>query len=303
MIAMNKPSPNRFAGQRDIVWRHNPAASHGRWKIFPEPYQQSLPGCHQSDDRKQQSAHAAACWIGANTTANLHWPPPPDLACTRSRRNTPRRAAPVAPNPPAREDQIHGQSLCPLGVILNRGCNRHCLFVRLPFDKHQRRAEQDSQVEHKAGVLHIFDVVFDPLLEPAVRQPLSFDLPQPRNPGSDAEPGLAPRRAKLILRIWTGPGPDQGHMAHQHVEKLRQLIKLPLAQKSPTRVTLGSAGIKNCGPSVPFSACRRCFAFSAFFCIDRNFKHGNFRPPSVSRRWAKKIGRPSSIKIARIMNG
>ena len=67
-----------------------------------------------------------------------------------------------------------------------------------------------------------------------------FDLPQ----AGDARPHevtvVELGRELVDLRPQRRPGPDQAHVAEEHVEQLRQLVEAGAAQDVPTRVMRGS---------------------------------------------------------------
>ena len=111
-----------------------------------------------------------------------------------------------------------------------------------------------------------------------------------------------PRRAELVLAIRAGPRPNQRHLA-KHV-KVAAIHRCWSWRNAPTCASgAGHAQNRNAARRTRLAFCKRCLTCSASLRIDRNFRHGNSRPPHVSRRWAKKNGRPSSSQMAIIMIG
>src|SRR5450755_398100 len=95
-------------------------------------------------------------------------------------------------------------------------------------DDRGSRLPENLQVHGERPVLHVAQVepfcFFPRQVRPAA------DLPQAGHAGLNHEP--APHVAAVaghLLRQGR-PGPDQGHVADQHVDELRQLIKRPAAQ-------------------------------------------------------------------------
>src|SRR4051812_13009446 len=92
------------------------------------------------------------------------------------------------------------------------------------------RLPDDLQVQPPRGVFDVLQVVLDPFLEIGPRTAGAADLPEAGDAGAYAQPRLAPRRAELIFVVRAGTRADDRHVPEQHVEELRQLVEVVLAQ-------------------------------------------------------------------------
>src|SRR5690606_4377335 len=82
---------------------------------------------------------------------------------------------------------------------------------------------QDHEIERQRPVLHVADVDADGVLPGEVRTPA--DLPQTAESRLDEEAPLHVEAVALHLADQRWARPDQGHLAPQHVEQLRQFVE------------------------------------------------------------------------------
>src|SRR5205823_6334315 len=98
----------------------------------------------------------------------------------------------------------------------------------------------DQEIQGPAGVFDVFDVVADPLLEVGAGLAGALDLPEAGDAGADAQAGLAPGGAELVFGEGAGAGADDGHVADEDVEELRELVDAELADEL---ADAGEAGV------------------------------------------------------------
>jgi len=83
-------------------------------------------------------------------------------------------------------------------------------------------AHDDSQIEPGTELCDVAQIPLDALV-PA-HLVAALDLRQPGHPGPDAQSAELSRLVPLHLVGQCGPGPDQAHLAAQHVDELRQFV-------------------------------------------------------------------------------
>ena len=110
---------------------------------------------------------------------------------------------------------------------------RTIMCAKTPRKNNAERLPDDDQVEAPGDVLDILDVVFNPFLEIHAAAAGAADLPQAGDSGTDRQ---AQARAGVdntdLSRCGLGREANDGHVAHQHVEELRQLVDVSFANKS-----------------------------------------------------------------------
>src|SRR5512134_3657573 len=112
-------------------------------------------------------------------------------------------------------------------------------LIRTPAaDDRERRLDQDRDVEPDRPVLDVVEVEPDEVVEGQGRAPR--DLPEARDPGQDEIALPVPGFEPLVVADRERAGPDQAHLAAQHVQELRQLVERELAEQA---ADAGDAGI------------------------------------------------------------
>src|SRR5262245_7086715 len=96
----------------------------------------------------------------------------------------------------------------------------------------ENRRRQYLQVEPDGHVLHVEQVVLDPLMKVAVLAVVATDLPETSDPRADGKPRVAPGDAQLVLAKGRWPGADQTHIAAKDIQQLRQFVEIGSPQEA-----------------------------------------------------------------------
>ncbi len=105
--------------------------------------------------------------------------------------------------------------------------------------------EQDLEVEPQRPLVDIAQIQRDPVVE-VVDPGAAGDLPEPGDAGFHGQPPALPALVAFDLGGDGRPGPDQRHLALEHIDQLWQLVEGPAAQPAADggdpRVAFGFEG-------------------------------------------------------------
>src|SRR5215208_2221048 len=94
---------------------------------------------------------------------------------------------------------------------------------------HADAGREDEEVVAEGGLVEVGEVQLDPLV-PGQRG-AAVDLRPTRDPRPGVEPVALALRVAVDLHLDGGAGPDEGHLAAQDVDEVRELVERGAAQQ------------------------------------------------------------------------
>ena len=100
----------------------------------------------------------------------------------------------------------------------------------LPGDHGRNRFEHDLEIRDIAALTHVLEIEAHPFLEADMAAPC--DLPETGDSRRHFETPLLPGKVLGYFGGEIGPGPDDAHFPHEHIDELRQLVEARAAQET-----------------------------------------------------------------------